>query len=133
MSNKYGEVAVEAAHSCQKWAAEPKVAWVLAARSAFPRSKSAQIKACPQNAFLGLCSEGLIREVPKEDYTRSVNNRRYAVCAVALLRENKKNRQEIPDEATLWSKVMGPNAKTPNGQMSVVLALWRNGAIVGNP
>jgi hypothetical protein len=128
MSNKYGEIALEAARSCRKWAAEPRVAWDLAAQSAFPRSKSCQTKACPRNAFLGLCSEGLIRDVPKGDYTRSVDNRRYAVEAVAILRKDLYTK---PSVAALWRSVIGKTAKKPNGQMNVVLALWTSGQIIG--
>jgi hypothetical protein len=82
-------------------------------------------KGCPKNTFLSLCEEGLVKGIPKSNYTKSVKNKDYALRAVAILEQNKHT-TFLPKE--LWDKLeLGD--KRSNSQMDVVLALWENGLI----
>ncbi len=126
----YGNIALAAVLHCQKWAANPATAWQLAAETECPNSVSMQRKGCPRSAFLGLCSAGLVRGVPKGDYTHSERNKAYAIKAVELLRSDKRlalNRTE------LWHRVLLGRPKVRhNDQLDVVLALWTHKHLVGS-
>ena len=80
----------------------------------------------PQVRILGLAEDGLIRGVPRGNYTNSSLNKWYAVEAVKLLRTSP-----CLTESELWSCVMRnqPNKVSHNNQMDVVLALWKAGLI----
>lgn len=82
-------------------------------------------KGCPRNAFLGLCSSGLVKNIPKGIYTKSIKNRTYAEKAVEILR---KNPGFANNPLGLWKKIQTEEI-THNGQMNVVCALWKNGLI----
>lgn len=70
--------------------------------------------------------EGMIRGVPAGNYTQSIDNRQYALDAVNLLRV----RPELSNDLSgLWEEVMTGRIKQHNEQMSVVVALWKNGDI----
>lgn len=126
----YGNIALAAFLHCQKWAANPATAWQLAAESECPDSVSMQRKGCPRSAFLGLCSAGLVRGVPKGDYTRSEHNMTYAIKAVELLRADKLL---ALDRTELWRHVLSGRPKVRhNGQLDVVLALWTQKHLVGS-
>lgn len=119
----YGNVAVAAAIMCKNDKLNPCEAWFLAAQDGFPTSPSSQKKGCPRGAFLGLCSEGLVRGVSKGSYSRSVLNSGYAVTAVEILQTPDGQRL---DRNGLWEAVMAKTGKQiqHNYQMDVVLALW---------
>ncbi|MBL0669823.1 hypothetical protein JD504_03490 [Aeromonas hydrophila] len=123
----YGLVAINATQLCKDEALTPCKAWELAAKKQFS-NVSAQIKSSPKSAFLGLCSEGLIRGIHKGRYSRSVRNRDYAVKAVRIL---QNERDVLPSSTALWNKVMATTEikVLPNSQMDVVLALWGAGLI----
>jgi hypothetical protein len=123
---KYGDCAVHAAMDASK-CGDPVYAWKRAAASAFTESPSARVKGCPKSAFLGLCEEGLVVGVIPGKYTRSVENKSYALKAVALLRQNG---ELADDPARLWQEVIGNSHKVENSQMEVVIALWRSMQIV---
>jgi hypothetical protein len=128
--NKYGVVAIKAVELLSMVEqSEPLTAWNTAASDVFGEGTWAQRKGCPKNAFLGLCEEGLIRGVPKGNYTyRSDSlNKAYAVEAVELLRVNP---ELANDRNGLWEEVMKGVKKSQNSQMDVVLALWNNDLIV---
>jgi len=101
-------------------------AWATATKATFPRSASLQKKACPKGAFLGLCEEGLVVDIPSGVYTRSEKNKRYAVDACRILRENPAM-AATPD--LLWTLVLNGSWMVHNRQMDVVLALWNAGLI----
>ena len=88
-------------------------------------SESMINKGCPRNAFLGLCSSGLVKNIPKGIYTKSIKNRTYAEKAVEILR---KNPGFANNPLGLWKKIQTEEI-THNGQMNVVCALWKNGLI----
>ncbi|MCS3770299.1 hypothetical protein HNP12_004436 [Aeromonas hydrophila] len=123
----YGLVAINATQLCKNEALTPCKAWELAAKKQFS-NVSAQIKSSPKSAFLGLCSEGLIRGIHQGRYSRSVRNRDYAVKAVRILQNEG---DVLPSSTTLWNKVMATAEikVLPNSQMDVVLALWGAGLI----
>lgn len=124
----YGNVAVAAAIMCKNDNLNPCEAWVLAAQDAFPTSPSSQKKGCPRGAFLGLCSKGMVRDVSKGNYSRSVLNSGYAVKAVQILQALDG---QVLDRNRLWDAVMAETEKQirHNCQMDVVLALWAEGLI----
>ena len=125
--SKYGEVARMAADDARLGGA-PKDAWGRAAERVFP-SQSSQDKVCPRCAFLGLAEEGLVVGIPRGKYTNSADNKRYAIRAVELLRE-QPHLSDVPGR--LWRLVVqeepNPN-KVHNDQMDVVVSLWKNGDI----
>lgn len=92
----------------------------------FTDSKSYQKKGCPRAAFIGLCEEGYVKGI-KESQTKkykSCKNKRYATEAANFLLLEKP--QNI-SKAHLWMQVKEPKPKNDNGQMDVVLALWKKG------
>lgn len=117
----YGDVAVKAVELMRSGEENhPESAWDHAASSLFPNSSSLQDKGCPKGAFLGLCNEGLIIDLPASDYSRPSKNGEYAVNAVSILKSNRFLASQ-PD--LLWKKVAG-NTKASNSQMEVVASLW---------
>ncbi|MEK5398431.1 DUF6979 family protein [Paenibacillus sp. FSL K6-2859] len=127
--NKYGVVAIKAVELMNGELLEPPNAWNKAASDMFSEGTSSQRKGCPRNTFLDLCEEGLVRGVPKGNYTyRSDSlNKAYAVEAVELLRGNPLLAN---DKNGSWKEVMKGVKKSHNSQMDVVLALWEKGLIV---
>jgi hypothetical protein len=100
--------------------------WLRSAKEVFPLSKSSQEKGCPKGTFLGLCEEGLVKGIPKGNYTKSVKNKKYALKAIEIL---KQNTQTTFSPKELWEQLeLGD--KRSNSQMDVVLALWENGLIM---
>jgi hypothetical protein len=123
---KYGEAAIHAASLVAKGkAASPIDAWKQAMAQIFRDSESSQNKGCPRATFLGLCENGLVVAVPAGKYTRSADNKRYAVEAVRQLTVNP---DLVQDHKKLWYLVAG-GTKKENSQMDVVTALWREGLI----
>jgi len=125
--SKYGKCATESAKLILlDPAVNPRKAWQITSSRIFGRGTSSQRKGCPKDAFLGLCEVGLVKDIPGGSYTRSVKNKRYSIVAVAKL-------EEKPDFASdwkaLWRLASGPEKKQHNGQMDVVLSLWKNGFI----
>ncbi len=125
--NKYGRAAVTAVTLYTSGnVSSPVAAWEIASSELFGAGTAAQKKACPRNAFLGLCAAGLVRGVPKGHYTSSQDNKRYALEAVKVL-------QSAPtvttDAMRLWELVMRGERKRHNSQMNVVIALWTSNLI----
>jgi hypothetical protein len=127
--NKYAEVALRATKLMRASAcASPVESWHLAAREVFPGKVPSQKKGCPKGAYLGLCEEGLVAGVPAGHYTKSRDNKAYAVEAVRLLVGEPGLASEGP--SALWQRVMNGTLKAQNHQMDVVLALWAHDMIV---
>ncbi|OYW70860.1 MAG: hypothetical protein B7Z37_29465 [Verrucomicrobia bacterium 12-59-8] len=106
-----------------KAAGNPSAAWKMAAEICVPTLEGRE-KGCPKGAFLGLCEEGWVVDVPSGNYTKSKLNKNYAVQAVRLLRSNPHLANDV---ATLWGEVMrggDDESKRHNQQMDVVVALW---------
>src|ERR1035437_878637 len=128
MANRYGEAAILAARQASG-SKNPAAQWESALEKLYPTSPVARNKNSPRGAFLGLCEEGLIKGITTGEYTKSKDNKAYAVRAVALLLEGKQRWSR----SALWQAVTEGAAKQESGQMDVVLALWNNGLIVGKP
>ena len=126
MANRYGEAALLAAGREFAASPNPKTRWDSAMERLYPTSPASRKKGCPRGAFLGLCEEGLVKGIPAGTYTTSKDNKAYAVKAVALLTEGT-HRATVTD---LWRAVASAD-KAHNSQMDVVLALWKNGLVVG--
>lgn len=106
----------------------PVKAWEVAVLETHPHSPSSQVKACPKSAFLGLAGAGAIMGIMPGEYTISVDNKRYAKLALELLRGDGKL-ADMPRE--LWRRVLRDDDKRHNGQMDVVVALWKAKKFVG--
>jgi len=126
MANRYGEAALMAARQEASAKASPAARWQSPMERLYPTSPIARKKGCPRGAFLGLCEEGLVKGIPPGQYTKSKDNKAYAVRAAALLAEGTQNWSI----SALWQAVTDDPEKTHNSQMDVVLALWKNGLIV---
>jgi hypothetical protein len=123
--NKYGLTAIKA---LEIYTVEESLrkSWFSAAVELFD-SESSQNKGCPRSTFLGLCEEGLIKNISKGNYeSNSTKNKTHAIDAVTYLKENKIKSISTKE---LWSK-LNINGKFHNSQMDVVLALWCNSLIV---
>ena len=124
---KYGkcaEIAVDLLS--KKEASDPVEAWNKAVFKIFPTQKPSREKGCPKNAFLGLCEEGIVNGASSGRYTTSDKNKKYALSAVALLKEKP---HLCEDENALWGMVKGNEEKKHNAQMDVVISLWNKKAI----
>jgi hypothetical protein len=128
MANRYGEAAILAAQQGAS-GSNPMARWESALEKLYPTSPVARKKNGPRGAFLGLCEEGLVKDIPPGDYSSSKTDKAYAVRAAALLKEAAQHWSK----SALWHEVTGHAPKQENGQIDVVLALWNNGLIVGKP
>jgi hypothetical protein len=127
MANRYGEAAIMAAQQGPAFNPDPLARWESAMEKLYPTSSAARKKGCPRAAFLGLCEEGLVKGIPAGHYTKSSENKAYAVRAVALLLEGAQRWSK----SALWKAVTTEEVKQENGQIDVVLALWNKNLIVG--
>ena len=94
----------------------------------FLTQKASREKGCPRIAYLGLCSEGMVKGVLRSNYVKpSSLNKAYAVKAVRLLRSDPLLAE---DKRELWNRVQNGNKKAENNQMDVVLSLWKENLIV---
>jgi hypothetical protein len=124
----YGDAAVHAAKLAQEQHLAPEIAWQRAVAFCFPNSVARREKGCPRGAFLGLCEEGLLRGVPRGEYTRSRKNKRYALDAVHALRRDPSL---LHARAALWAAARGDEGpERQNGQVDVVVALWSAGDVM---
>lgn len=123
---QYGRVAVLARELyVSGTASTPREAWVRAAARLIATA-SGRDKCCPRDAFLGLCSAGLVEGIPQGIYTRSDANKRYAITAAAKL---KSCPNLATNKSALWTAIAGE--KKSNSQMDVVVALWNNNLLPG--
>ena len=123
---KYGRTAVLATSLITERKLHPTEAWRTAAAQIFPDSPSSQKKGYPKTAFLGLCEDGLLLGVPSGSYTKSRDNKRYAIEAIKCLRQNPSL---VDNEKSLWKLIIGSETKVENSQIDVVTSLWREGLI----
>src|SRR5260370_24178021 len=85
MANKYGESALIAARmQTYGKAITPAARWDQATARLYPTSPSAQRKRGPRFAFLILCEEGLVKEIPPGHYAPSNKNIAYHLPADSL-------------------------------------------------
>ncbi len=118
--HKYGQIALKTAQNYNDSYSITEI-YARVAKEVFI-TKSSQEKGCLKNTFLGLCEEGLVKGIPKGNYTKSVKNKEYALKAIEIL---KQNTQTTFSAKELWQKLeLGD--KSHNSQMNVILALWEN-------
>ncbi len=119
----YGDAAVAAARDCRNGATpDPVTAWISVMRDAFPESHWGQIKSCPKSTFLGLCEDGYIEGISPGHYTRSTENKRYAIAAARELFRQKG----VPDDHDVWWRTAtAPKTLKPNHQLEVIVALFK--------
>jgi hypothetical protein len=125
LANKYGEAALLAAGDELAPGLSVESRWNSAMHRVYPTSATSRKKTSPRGAFLGLCEEGLVKDIPAGKYSATKDNKDYAVNAVALLIAGTQ-RATVTD---LWRAVASPD-KPHDSQMDVVLALWKNDRIV---
>ena len=122
---EYGEVARLAAKKAREGMA-PLQAWKKSAEKIFHDRPPSRNKDCPRCAFLGLAKDGLIVKVDPGNYTKSEDNKRYAIAGVALLRKEPNLCDDVNE---MWRRIMcnePDKDKKHNNQMDVVAALWKN-------
>ena len=120
--NKYGEIAVHAAHNIEFFDGDPRASWEASAVMYYPMKPHARNKVCPKSTFLGLCSFGFVKGIESGEYIRDVENKVYAGKAIGLLKRNPELSVE-----ELWDAI-APD-KTHNMQMHVVKGLFDKGFI----
>jgi hypothetical protein len=126
MANRYGEAALMAARQGNTTDVDPVARWQSAMERLYPTSPIARKKGSPRGAFLGLCEQGLVKGIPAGSYSATKFNKDYAVRAAELLLAGMPN----PSRSSLWRAVVNNASIEENGQMDVVLALWKNNLIV---
>jgi hypothetical protein len=126
LANRYGEAALMAARQGNMTEVDPVARWQAAMERLYPTSPIARKKGAPRGAFLGLCEQGLVKGIPVGNYSATKLNKDYAVRAAELLLAGALN----PSRSTLWRAVVGDSSTEENGQMDVVLALWKNNLIL---
>jgi hypothetical protein len=107
----------------------PKEAWDEAVKKV-TQSRSSQRKLCPKFIFLGLCEEGIVKQIVSGNYVGHEKNKKsyhqnkqYAIKVVGELR---KDPSLAGDPTSLWAKI---TSEQHNNQMDVVIALWNHGLI----
>jgi len=118
---QFGEVAIRAVELYTRENIQSPIDAWNAAVDEIIISLSSQEKSCPRDAFLGLCEEGLIKGIPSDSYTKSRDNKEYALRAIEILREKPElanNKQK------LWREVIGKKNIVHNQQMDVIISLW---------
>jgi hypothetical protein len=131
---KYGSTAVRTVERLWRSRELADDAWRVIAEDIFEGTRDARDKACPREAFLGLCAAGLIKGVRPgicSDASWSPN-RQYSVTAVRVLVGDPHLAEG--SKVGLWRRVLKELGADPkkkhNEQMDVVLALWEEGLIV---
>lgn len=131
MANRYGEAALIAVRmETFGKAYSPAERWTQAVKKLYPTTPIGQRKAGPRAAFVGLCEAGLVKGITPGEYAEpgssADRNKAYAVQAVKLLRAGT-----CTTVSQLWAEVKEGAGSEHASQMDVVMALWKNGLIVG--
>ena len=125
MANRYGEAAIQTARAEAQYRSHPAERWNEVVKRLYPTSPAAQRKAAPRMAFLSLCEAGLVKGIPSGQYAPLNKEKGYALRAASLLAAGTH-----ATVSSLWAAVTEGEPVAHNGQMDVVLALWKNGLIV---
>jgi hypothetical protein len=124
--NQFAKAAIKAVKLCREnTEASPLEMWQQAINE-LSSSDNVRKKGCPRNTFLGLCSDGLIKGILAGEYIDSVE-RIYARKAVGILRKNPSLADSLGE---LWIEI-GNGGKSRDSQMEIVVALWKEGEIMG--
>lgn len=68
--NKYAKTSLKAIRNYQE-PCDIVEMYLRAAHEVFT-TKSSQVKGCTKGTFLGLCEEGLVKGIPKGNYTKTI-------------------------------------------------------------
>lgn len=115
--NKYAKAALMVVTDCSgKSSPNIRAAWSTAISVL-----DAYDEQCPKIAFIGLCSEGMIKGIPANSYglKRETKNKRYAVDAAKLLLAGHD--MDIP---SIWERVTDKKI-VHHGQISIVISLYQ--------
>jgi len=122
----YGRAAITAARMLEQGTpSKAEVAWDRAIRRETKSSESRR-ESCPRGAFLGLCAAGLIPGCEARPSLFRSSNGDYAVRMVKAIRADP---QVLTDRKRLWRSAVRSAKKKENGQIDVVVSLWREGII----
>lgn len=124
----YGEIAQRAWKLATSEGIHPPDAWRKAVQERYSdpvECRNAMKHTCPKGAFLGLCEQGVVKNVVSGNYTRSLKSTAYVAVALELLRLD-------PSLAENKSKFKAQvfRDRKPNDEIEVLLALWTKGLIV---
>ncbi|MDY4079543.1 MAG: hypothetical protein SOY42_12295 [Clostridium sp.] len=125
MTNKYEKVAVNAIKYIIENGGNPVEVWKQEIELIFEPESIFAKKGCSRDTFLGLCEEGMVKGVPKGNYTTSIKNKGYALKAIELLKNNKSLSN---NPRRMWIMINGEE-KTHNSQMEVVCELYKEGLL----
>lgn len=115
--NKYAKVALMVVSDCAgKANPDVRTSWSNAINVL-----NAYDEGCPKVAFIGLCSEGMIKGIPASTYgyKREAKNKRYAVDAAKLLLCGHDL-----DVSSIWEKVTDKKI-VHHGQIDIVISLYQ--------
>lgn len=115
--NKYAEAALMVVTDCAgKNSPDIRAAWGNAINAL-----GACDEGCPKVAFIGLCSEGMVKGIPTNSYglKQGAKNKRYAVDAAKLLLSGHD--MDIP---SIWEKVTDKKI-VHHGQINIVISLYQ--------
>jgi hypothetical protein len=124
----YGEAAIRATEYVTSGVVPcPRAGWDRAIAE-LSKSDSCRKKACPRNAFLGLCEAGRIVGVNAGKYGAPDPNEngQYALDAHQIL---KSTPNLSKNKKALWAEAAPPIKE--NQQMDVVIALWNKKLLQG--
>ncbi len=125
--NKYAKSAIEATKRINKDSSKSPIDdWNEVTYEIFGEG-SAQKKGCPKSAYLSLCEVGAIKGVPKGNYTKARENKKYTLNAYEYLKESKLSNYDIKE---LWKKATNNIEKKHNSQMNVVIELYKEDLLI---
>ena len=124
---QYGRAACIAADLVAKREVlSPREAWKVA-MSRVSNSDQSRTKPCPRSTFLSLCETGMVKGVPIGTYTSAPDNKPYALEALTAL---KSDPDLARNQSALWEVATHGSGKAQNGQIDVLVTLWREGRLL---
>ena len=122
----YGRAATRAARMLEQGSpSNPEAAWGRAIARETKSSESRR-KSCPRGAFLELCAAGVI---PGCEARRSLSLGANGEYALRILKVIRADEELVSDRERLWSTAVRRAKKRENGQVDVVVSLWKEGLI----
>ena len=111
----YGHIAIKAIeiYHTQKQK-DPRMAWEEAA--------GLKDKVCPRGVFLTLCSEGLIKGIPKGNYADGIRQNREHTLAIMNTLDFENT--DFKYKKSVWDKLNIPDKPNHNGHIDVIHALY---------
>ena len=123
-SEKFGQAAIQARkYFIMGLVNSPRNAWDKATNEIFEKWYYRE-KPCPRSAFLGLCEEGLVKDIPRGNYSNATKNKEYAIKAVTMLKDSPSWRNN--NKRSLWKEIVKKKPISYDYQLDVVFALWDN-------